>query len=134
MAYVDWTPEMSMGMPDIDSQHRQFIGIINKAKEAVDSKAPREKQKEVLGALIEYGRYHFDTEEKYFERFGYPHADEHRKEHAKLLARVLAFSDMFEKGEDVAPEILSFLKGWLAVHLMKHDRKYAKYFKSKGYI
>ena len=134
MAYINWSPELSMGMKDIDEQHKNFVGLINKAYEANKAGAPRGAQKEVIAGLIEYGRYHFDTEEKYFEKFSYPHTDEHKAEHAKLLAKVLVFSDKFEKGEDVAPELLAFLKDWLADHLMKHDKKYSKYFKSKGYI
>jgi hemerythrin len=134
MAYIDWTPEMSMGMEDIDEQHKHFVGIINKTKEASDAGAARGAQKEVLGDLVEYARYHFETEEGYFETFSYPHTAEHKIEHAKLLANVLAFSDRFDKGEDVAQELLAFLKDWLADHLMRHDKKYSKYFKSKGYI
>lgn len=134
MAYMDWASKMSMGMKDIDEQHQHFVGIINKAYEATGAGAARGAQKEILADLIEYGRYHFETEEQYFEKFSYPYASEHKAEHAKLLANVLAYSDRFEKGDDVALELLAFLKGWLGDHLMKHDAKYAKYFKSKGYI
>jgi hemerythrin-like metal-binding protein len=134
MAFIDWSDDLSTGMKDIDEQHKKFIGTINKAKQAADSGAPRKAQKDVIEELAEYGRYHFDTEEKYFKKFNYPYAKEHEAEHAKLLAKVLYFSNKFDSGQDVAIELLDFLKGWLADHLMKHDMKYAKYFKSKGYI
>jgi hemerythrin len=134
MEYVTWTPELSVGIGEIDAQHEHFIGIINKAKEAVDAGAPRAATGEVVGELVSYTRYHFETEEKYFEKFGYPYADEHKKEHAELLSKVLVLSDKFESGETIAPQLLAFLKEWLADHLKKHDQKYAKYFKKMGYI
>lgn len=134
MDYINWTSEMSIGMKDIDDQHRHFVDIINRTKKASDTGATKDAQKEVLTDLIEYARYHFETEEQYFEKFSYPHTAEHKAEHAKLLAKVLAFSDRFEEGEEIAQEILAFLKDWLTDHLMKHDMKYAKYFKSNGYI
>ena len=134
MAYVDWTPKLSVGIDDIDAQHRHFIGLINKAKEAVDAGAPRAAVGEIVADLVGYARIHFETEEKYFGRFGYPHADEHKKEHIKLLAKVVAFSDRFDSGEDIARELLSFLKEWLAGHLQTHDMEYARYFRKMGYI
>jgi len=134
MAYIEWSSALSMGIKDIDAQHKHFIGIINKTKEAVDAGATREAQKKVLDDLIGYARYHFETEEKYFEKFKYPYAQEHINEHAKLLAQVIVFYDQFESGENVSLELLSFLKAWLADHLKKHDRKYSDYFKKKGLI
>ena len=56
-------------MKDIDDQHKHFIGIIKKTKEAVDTGAPRETEKKVLDDLIGYARYHFETEEGYFAKF-----------------------------------------------------------------
>ena len=134
MAYLNWTRDLSMGMKDIDEQHKHFISMINKPKEAVDAGAPRDAQKKVLDDLVGYGRYHFETEEKYFAKFKYPSAREHIAEHAKLLEKVIVFYDKFESGENVAPELLAFLKDWLSDHLKKHDMKYAEYFKKNGYI
>jgi hemerythrin-like metal-binding protein len=134
MAYVDWTPKLSVGMKDIDEQHKHFIDLINKTKEAVDAHAPRNAQKKILDDLVGYGRYHFETEERYFAKFKYPYAQAHMAAHAELLEQVIVFYDRFEAGEDVALELLDFLKGWLADHLKKHDMKYAEYFKKKGFV
>jgi len=134
MAYLEWTSDLSVGMKDIDEQHKHFIGLINKTKEAVDAGAPRDAQKLIINDLLEYGRYHFETEEQYFEKFKYPDKEEHMAEHAKLLQGAIEFSNKFDAGESVAPALLAFLKDWLADHLKKHDMKYSKYFKKKGFI
>jgi len=134
MANLVWSEKLSVGMNDIDAQHKHFIDIINKTNDAVDTGAPRGAQKKVLDDLIGYGRYHFETEEMYFVKFKYPHAREHMAEHAKLLEKVILFYNRFESGENVASELLSFLKSWLTDHLQKHDMKYSEYFKKKGYI
>jgi len=134
MVYLVWSEKLSMGMKDIDEQHKHFIDIINMTKDAVDAGASREAQKKVLDDLVGYGRYHFETEERYFAKFKYPLAREHMAEHARLLEQVISFYNRFEAGEDVALELLAFLKSWLTDHLQKHDMKYSEYFKEKGYI
>jgi len=134
MVYLVWSEKLSVGMKDIDEQHQHFIDILNKAKEAGDDGAPRDAQKKVLDDLIGYARYHFESEEQYFEKFKYPYSQEHMAEHAKLLGQVISFYDKFESGENVAPALLPFLKDWLADHLKKHDMKYSAYFKKMGYI
>jgi len=134
MAYIEWTSKMSTGMKDIDDQHKHFFSLINKAHDASEAGAPRSAQKEVIMGLIEYVRYHFGTEEDYFDKFRYPHADEHKAEHAELIAKVLALSDKYENGGDIAPELFAFIRKWLIDHIMKQDMKYAKYFKANGYV
>ena len=84
-------------------------------------------------ALISYTATHFKTEEKYFDQFGYPETDSHKKEHAAFVKKVTDFKDGFEKGKlGLSVEILNFLSDWLKNHIKKTDMKYSQFFNEKG--
>jgi hemerythrin len=134
MAYMEWTQDLSTGMADIDEQHKRWITLINKAKDASERKLPREAQGEVLRELLEYVRYHFETEEKYFAKFNYPSSNEHKEQHAHWLKKTLEFADRFDAGDDFGQELFLFLKEWLMTHIKVHDMQYSKHFKKMGYI
>ena len=134
MAHIEWTDDLSVGMDDIDKQHRQFIRLMDKTQTAIDRGASRKEVGAIVSELVDYGRCHFETEEQYFEKFKYPYAKEHIREHEKLLRNIVAYSDRFEDGQEIAQELLTFLENWLVEHLKKHDMKYSRYFKKKGYI
>ena len=130
---IEWDESLSMGIADIDAQHKHFIGIINQTYRAHLEKN-KELMNETLNDLIEYARIHFSTEENYFEKWDYPYSEEHIKEHEKLLLKTLEFRDKFDSGKCDCNKFLEFLKDWLENHLKTHDKKYSKYFMEKGFI
>ena len=125
---IKWSASLSTGIPKIDSQHKTFIGLINKTNECVDKKRKEDLSK-VLTELLNYARIHFSTEEEIFDKYSYPYSNEHKEEHLKLIEKAISFYDKALRGEDVGKEFALFLKDWLEDHLKKHDFKYAKYFK-----
>ena len=46
--YTEWTPEMSVGIGDIDVQHRKMIRKINEISEAVDASKSKEEITEAI--------------------------------------------------------------------------------------
>ena len=135
MSFIIWNKSLLMGIEEIDEQHKELIGLINK----VHSYYPGNKIAEIeslIDRLIEFARIHFSTEEKYFEKWNYPYADEHMVEHEKILLKILQFKAKSEKySKELLNEILKFLKDeWFENHLKKHDRKYSNYFKLHGFI
>ena len=135
MSFIIWNKSLLMGIEEIDEQHKELMGIINK----VHSYYPGNKIAEIeslIDRLTEFARIHFSTEEKYFEKWNYPYADEHMVEHEKILLKILQFKAKSEKySKELLNEILKFLKDeWFENHLKKHDRKYSNYFKLHGFI
>ena len=70
MPLIQWDDSLRVNIAEIDAQHRKLVGMINELNEAMRMG----KGKEILGktvqGLIEYTQTHFQTEEKYFEKFG----------------------------------------------------------------
>lgn len=130
---IPWTNELSVGVKEIDEQHQMFLGILNELCDILANARPIPEIADVLRQLTAYANFHFATEEKYFDKFHYELADEHKEEHKKLLARVMEFNKRFEtEGETILPELLDFLEDWLVDHLSEQDKKYVKCFSEHG--
>lgn len=133
MAFITWNLGIKTGIRKIDEQHQYFIDLLNKASDAVESGEDRGKFEKISQELLNYARFHFDTEEELLRLHQYPDMLEHMEEHAKLLQNAIAVYDRLKNGENVANEMLLFLRDyWFGNHLQVHDMKYAEYFKRIG--
>lgn len=130
---IPWTNELSVGVKEIDEQHKIFLNILNELCDILANAKPIPEIVDILRQLTAYANFHFATEEKYFDKFHYELAAEHKEEHKKLLARVMEFNKRFEiEGEAILPELLDFLEDWLVDHLSEQDKKYMKCFSEHG--
>lgn len=131
--FIEWGPQFSVGIQEIDEQHKRLVSMVNSLYKAFKEGTERQVIASILNGLVEYTVYHFGTEEKYFEQFGYPEAEVHKKIHADLTRKVLAFKEKFDEGKaTVSIELLKFLKDWLTNHICITDKKYGPYLKEKG--
>lgn len=129
MAFMEWTDEFSVGIPEIDADHQQLLKLLNDLHEAVETKAGDEVLEKVLDALLLYVSYHFAHEEGLFLRTKYPGYERHRQAHLALRNTVTEIHAEFQSGSrEVLPQqVLEFLKTWLFQHIMVADRAFSEY-------
>ena len=130
---LEWEEKYSVGVKLIDDQHKKMFATINELIAILNTKPTNDQVSEIIKSLIEYKKYHFATEEKYFAEFGYEGAEEHKEKHALFSARLEEMTA--RNGEDsvsLAFELVDFLEDWLIDHLMVIDRKYIPCFKEHG--
>ncbi len=132
MAYMQWGESLSVGVKEIDDQHKQLVGIINRAFEAKERNAPKKECSKILNELIEFVRVHFSTEENYFEEFKYPGVKEHILKHLEIIEKVMNLNNKFNAGEPLGFECIDLLKNWFEEHLKIEDKKYASFLKQAG--
>ena len=135
MALIQWGNGLSVHVKEIDTQHQRLVKLIND----LDSAMRVGKGKELLGKIVSelatYTVVHFATEEKYFDKFGYPDAPEHKVEHKKFIEKVSKFKTEFDAGRmGLSIKIMDFLSNWLKNHIMGIDKKYAPFFNGKGLV
>ena len=133
MTLINWNDSLSVGVAEIDRQHKNLIAMINE----LDNAMRVGKGKDVIGRIVDdliiYTATHFRIEEKYFAQFGYPGAEKHKKEHAAFVKKVADFNNGFGKGKlALTTEVMSFLSDWLKNHIMGTDKEYTNFFNEKG--
>jgi hemerythrin len=132
MAYIDWTSQLSVGIPRFDEQHKRLIALINELHEGMRSKKGKETVGKVLNGLVDYTRVHFKAEEDAFGACKYPEGAEHKKQHDALLSKVVELKGKHDSGAlFVTVETLEFLSSWLKGHIMDADRKYGPFLAGK---
>lgn len=130
---VQWSDELSVGIEEIDNQHRILVDLLNELHRAIVEHRGSEAAHRILAELLEYTRIHFAVEESLMRILGYPDYEEHRHHHELLINEVQELSQKLEAGKkSVNFELLHFLKMWLTKHIMEEDRQYTSHFLAKG--
>ena len=131
---LEWRDEdFTVYIRGIDLQHKQLVRIFNNLYRAMLEGSSRYAY-DALNFLREYTVFHFKTEERLFEKYGYPKAEEHREQHAYFVKQVEDFATRLKSvGEEAASlDMLGFLAHWIKAHIQGADREYGKWFREKG--
>jgi len=132
--FIPWSEELSVGLQEIDEQHKILIGLINRLfSQAILHTADKATLSGILEELIQYTIIHFSVEESLFRIFDYPDAENHQVHHNQLKQEVLNFKKKFEGGTPIVIELMHFLKKWISNHIMMDDKKYTPFFLEKGF-
>ncbi|MDX9699839.1 MAG: hemerythrin family protein [Rhodocyclaceae bacterium] len=137
---IFWRPQLKIGHPDIDADHRYLILLINTVELVLRFPEKPEHIQMALQELRHYAVTHFDREERIQIAWGYPHLDLHKVEHRNLMEALDALIARLDKlltrpGADLSEisaqgqEITTFLRSWLVDHVLKADMHMAEMFK-----
>ncbi len=130
--YVQWSDNLSTGVPVIDEQHKLLLSYINKLHRGITMGESSELLLEILDALAGYAFTHFNTEEIFFAYVNYPAAKEHIEVHQRFRDKVLLFRESVLEGKaGVDLDLLDFLKTWLVEHIQGMDVSFAPYVAQK---
>lgn len=132
-----WDDKYSVGIEEIDNQHRYFFELANKVYKAIEDSTINSSELLILLSEFEkYAQFHFITEENYFVEFNYGDKVPHVAEHNKYRETV---SSMMERcrGDNLnlnvaSKELADFAVEWLKSHILSSDYKYAEVFRSHG--
>jgi len=133
MSGFEWRDNMSVGVEEIDDQHRQLIKTMSDLNEAIIKHEAEKVLTETFARLYDYILFHFATEEKYFDQFNYEGSVEHKAAHQFFADRVM---EMQEKAKidprALSLELVAFLDFWLVGHVLVMDQKYVECFHANG--
>lgn len=130
---LEWEARYSVGVLEIDDQHKQLFVIINELVGLIHEGVNTESIAEVVDSLIRYKTLHFSTEEKYFKEFNYEETDEHIGQHVLFNKNLQALQGKYHSDPTVfAFELVDMLEDWLVTHLIVFDQRYKQCFISHG--
>ena len=129
MTDMDWKDEYSLGIPEIDMQHKRIFDCFVAIAEAGLASQDRWLADSSIDQLRSLIQAHFAIEETVMRILGYPELERHIEEHRQLHADVhdLAQTSLRTKG-NVSREMIHVSSKRLREHIMTSDRHYADYF------
>ncbi|CAK0769457.1 putative Bacteriohemerythrin [Azospirillaceae bacterium] len=133
--FFAWNPSLSVGHPDLDSDHRKLIAIVNTLWDSVEQHPTSNAVSGALSELAEYTAYHFDREEYAMRRHCFPNTDKHIDDHNELINRLGALIHLYERGQtEITVETMDFMRHWLMDHFTKTDLTLGQFLKQIGAI
>jgi hemerythrin-like metal-binding protein len=133
MNFITWSDTYSVGVAEIDAQHKHMFEIINNLFNLMQQSRAQDQLQSITQQLIEYAAFHFATEEKYFKEFNYEDKDAHMLSHSAYVAKIQEFLPQNTKSSPIVPnDILHFLEDWWIGHVTGMDQKYVPCFTSHG--
>lgn len=130
---LEWNDKYSVGVTEIDLQHQKMFTVINNLIDVIQNTPTNESLIEIINSLVEYKKYHFATEEKYFKEFNYEGATDHIGAHHSFNEKLENIEKKYQDNPiSMAYELIDFLEDWLIDHLQTKDQEYKECFASHG--
>lgn len=124
-----WNDSLAVGVAEMDEQHMILVHTLGEAAARPVGDWNADVLEQVTRDLLAYALYHFETEERLMDQYGYrqarpEEADVHLADHRAFSAKVVATRERIKAGEKVAPaDVIEFLNNWLVGHIQNIDRK-----------
>ena len=128
---VLWSEEYLIGIREIDKQHKKFVELAKPLFEA-DEELSREEIRELLYALREYMKFHFEDEEKYMKKVSFPELDEHILQHKRLVDELALVVQTPAKLPVIQSKIKVIVKKFVK-HIRDEDHKIKLFIESSEY-
>ena len=133
MPVLKWNENLSVGIEEIDNQHKLLIGYINELQQGLQNHEDRENLGKIIKKLAVYATIHFAKEEELFDRYSYYDSKKHKKAHLKFELKISEFEDHFQRQKaNLSIEIIDFLSDWLKSHILLSDKKYCRFILESG--
>ncbi len=131
---IAWSDSLSVGVPEMDQEHRQFIARVNELNKAIIEAEDKATVVSAMERMLTEAAHHFRNEEKLLAQWKYPETRAHVAQHMELKEK---FAHVMQ---EIAAADISFvwaLKGLqfkqlLVEHLMKEDIKYRDFLRARG--
>jgi hemerythrin len=132
MAIV-WTPNLSVGVQNIDDQHKIWFQKADELFEAGKQQKAKEYINPLLDFLDEYTKQHFRDEELYMRQIRYPELEAQQKAHASFINDLAKLKSDYNAGGGNILVILNanrMVINWLTNHIKNMDKKIGEYVKT----
>lgn len=126
MTRIDWRPEFSTGIEDIDHEHQELIEWINRALAASAAAGTDVAAvSDLLGEIFAKISAHFALEERVMKTRGYDQLAPHKQDHELLLDDIRDIMDEYEEGGGMAADRFAARLGeWFGEHFRTHDARF----------
>jgi hemerythrin-like metal-binding protein len=133
MPIIAWSNMLSVGVKDIDEQHRKLIEIMNRLNDSLEQHSEGAVEKRTLEELVNYTIFHFGFEEKLMKENGLTGMEIHFREHGNFISLINQKMEQYNRGENVSgKEIMIFLWDWLTSHILNVDRNLGEALNTSG--
>lgn len=123
---IEWREYLSVGVDEIDEQHRELFRRFNTLLEACENNEGSREVFRLLDFLDSYVESHFADEEKLQQESHFPDYPAHRELHRKFRQDLADLKGEFREHGPI-PRLVAttnrIVVGWLMDHISRMDKK-----------
>lgn len=123
---MHWRDEYSLGIPEIDNQHKTLIGLFDAIEEAVKQGESWSTTYFHIAELRDFARFHFACEEALMRVFDFPDSSLHTAEHTHFL-KFLSEMENSSLRKSVEKDLVKLLRSWVTKHIVGSDRDFSRH-------
>jgi len=133
MTWMLWDKTLETGQALMDAEHEELARLFNLLRDTAEQRRDKESCSQVLEQIIGHAMTHFERELELMLKWQYPKIEQHKAEHAMLLAHAIGYKAAFDAGT-VGPEIAlnDFPDVWLSFHILFSDKDLARFLAQAG--
>jgi hemerythrin len=125
---IVWGRVLSVGVDEIDEDHRKLVNIFNILKHSVMERESPDYLAAVLEELLNCTVWHFSHEERLMLKYRYEGIDEHKADHQELIRSAKELQqELLQADKPLADEHIEFLERWLTEHILTADMRLGSY-------
>jgi hemerythrin-like metal-binding protein len=119
-----WSPKYSVGFEEVDFQHQKFLKIADDVIQLIGQCPDVSNIKQKTKELLEYAKWHFETEHFYMSQYPNHIFEDHKAEHKEILSEIEVFIQDIEKFDsNFGSELMVIVKKWFLNHILGTDKK-----------
>jgi len=128
MVLIEWKKEFELGIPAVDTEHRELIALINETYAELQSSRSKNTILDFLGEIFAKISAHFALEETIMRKQHYDQYQDHKADHERLLDEIRDIMDDYEDGVMPSTTQLSQrFSEWFSEHFRTRDARLHKY-------
>jgi hemerythrin len=135
MTLLKWEDKYSVGVKELDEQHKKIIEIINRISQIIDKNNFNDEDVgKIFVELKDYADYHFTNEEIYFREFDFDKTESHIKEHDDYRQKIEQMEGDYysDKKKKIISDLSNFINQWWINHIIGTDKEYTECFHQHG--
>ena len=123
-----WGSILSVGVDEIDEDHRKLVNIFNILNHAVTEGESPDYLAAVLEELINCTVWHFSHEDRLMLKYDYEGLEEHRAVHQELIKSAKELQQkVLQADKPMVDEDIVYLERWLTEHILTEDLRLGSY-------
>jgi hemerythrin-like metal-binding protein len=125
---IVWSKILSIGVEEVDEDHRKLVSIFNTLNHAVGEGESPEYLAATLEELINCTVWHFSHEERLMLKHQYKDMEVHKAEHRELIETAKELQQELLQGSvPMAERHIEILERWLTEHILTADMRLGAY-------
>ena len=122
-----WSDEYSIGVEEVDVQHKRFLNLIKRTYELAGETVESKEVSHLLDELMKYAHFHFGSEELLMQAYSYPKYVIQKSEHAKIIKELVEKMGEIRSNKGKLNSLLFFLVNWFVDHDSHFDKEFGDY-------